>query len=170
MIRIVVHRTVGHRQDHAGLHTLLGWRSPRAGVPQRGSEPVGYVSVDSTLLSGSLRDNLTLGSAITDGDLFACLSSLGLSGVRFEDLDIELLSDGRGMSSGEREFVWCWPRGQLLNGSTLLLLDDVAGVLDAAARDDVRRVLTELSDLAVIEATVDTPLLTDATTRIELRP
>lgn len=150
------------------LHTLLGWRSPRAGVPQRGSEPVGYVSVDSTLLSGSLRDNLTLGSAITDGDLFACLSSLGLSGVRFEDLDIELLSDGRGMSSGER--VRLVLARALLNGSTLLLLDDVAGVLDAAARDDVRRVLTELSDLAVIEATVDTPLLTDATTRIELRP
>jgi ABC-type transport system involved in cytochrome bd biosynthesis fused ATPase/permease subunit len=150
------------------LHTLLGWRSPRAGVPQRGGEPVGFVSVESRLLSGSLRENLTLGSSITDDVLFARLSSLGLVGVRFEDLDSELLSDGRGMSSGER--VRLVLARALLNGSTLLVLDDVAGVLDAAARDDVRRVLAELSDLAVIEATVDTPLLTVATTRIELRP
>jgi ABC-type transport system involved in cytochrome bd biosynthesis fused ATPase/permease subunit len=150
------------------LHTLLDWRLAKAGSPQRSDEPIGYVSAESSLLSGSLRENLTLGSAITDNDLFARLTSLGLVGARFEDLDIKLLSDGRGMSSGER--VRLVLARALLNGSTLLVLDDVAGVLDAGARDDVRRVLEELSDLAVIEATVDTPLLTTATTRIELRP
>jgi ATP-binding cassette subfamily C protein CydD len=150
------------------LHTLLDWRPAKAGVAQRSNEPVGYVSVESTLLSGSLRENLTLGSAITDGDLFSRLTSLGLVGTRFEDLDIELLSDGRGMSSGER--VRLVLARALLNGSTLLVLDDIAGVLDARARDDVRAVLDDLSDLAVIEATVDTPLLATASTRIELRP
>jgi ABC-type transport system involved in cytochrome bd biosynthesis fused ATPase/permease subunit len=149
------------------LHTLIGWRSAKVGMPERSGEPVGYVSVESSLLSGSLRENLTLGSTITDDDLFARLGSLGLVGVRFEDLSIELLSDGRGMSSGER--VRLVLARALLNGSTLLVLDDVAGVLDAGARDDVRRVLDEFSDLAVIEATVDTPLITNATTRIELR-
>jgi ATP-binding cassette, subfamily C, bacterial CydD len=150
------------------LHTLIGWRTPKAGLPQRSNEVVGYVSVESSLLSGSLRENLTLGSAISDEDLFARLATLGLVGTRFENLDIQLLSDGRGMSSGER--VRLVLARALLNGSTLLVLDDVAGVLDAASRDDVRRVLEELGDLAVIEATVDTPLLRDATTNIELRP
>lgn len=150
------------------LHTLLGWRPPRAGVPERSSEPIGYVSAESALVSGSLRDNLTLGSAITDEDLFSRLSSLGLVGARFENLDVELLSDGRGMSSGER--VRLVLARALLHDSTLLVLDDVAGVLDAAAREDVRRVLVARSDLAVIEATVDSPLLSTATTRIELQP
>jgi ABC-type transport system involved in cytochrome bd biosynthesis fused ATPase/permease subunit len=150
------------------LHTLLGWRSPRAGRPERSGEPVGYVSAESSLVSGSLRDNLTLGSAISDEDLVDRLSSLGLTGARFEDLDVELLNDGRGLSSGER--VRLVLARALLNGSTLLVLDDVAGVLDAAAREDIRRVLVAHRDLAVIEATVDSPLLTTATTRIELRP
>jgi ABC-type transport system involved in cytochrome bd biosynthesis fused ATPase/permease subunit len=150
------------------LHTLLEWRSAKAGTPHRSNEPVGYVGVESTLLSGSLRDNLTLGSPIADDALFATLHSLGLIGARFNDLDIELLSDGRGMSSGER--VRLVLARALLNGSTLLVLDDVAGVLDPDARADVRNVLEELSDLAVIEATVDTPLLRTPTQRIELRP
>ena len=72
------------------------------------------------------------------------------------------------MSSGER--VRLVLARALLHGSTLLVLDDVAGVLDASARDDVRHVLEELTNVAVIEATVDTPLLTTASQRIELRP
>jgi ABC-type transport system involved in cytochrome bd biosynthesis fused ATPase/permease subunit len=150
------------------LHTLLDWRSAKSGETHRSDEPVGYVSVESSLLSGSLRENLTLGSAATDSDLFSRLASLGLVGERFEDLDVQLLSDGRGMSSGER--VRLVLARALLQGSTLLVLDDVAGVLDADARDDVRHALDELSDVAVIEATVDTPLLMTASRRIELRP
>ncbi len=150
------------------LHTLLEWRPPTAGVSKRSNEPVGYVSAESSLLSGSLRDNLTLGSPISDDDLNARLRSLGLVGARFDDLDVELLSDGRGMSSGER--VRLVLARALLNGSTLLVLDDVAGVLDLGARADVRHVLEALSDVAIIEATVDTPLLSTATHHIELRP
>jgi ABC-type transport system involved in cytochrome bd biosynthesis fused ATPase/permease subunit len=150
------------------LHTLLEWRPPSSGTLQRTDEPIGYVSAESSLLSGSLRENLTLGASIADGDLFATLHSLGLIGTRFEDLDVELLSDGRGMSSGER--VRLILARAILNGASLLMLDDVAGVLDAGARDDVRNVLGQLGDLAIIEATVDSPLLMTATQRIELHP
>jgi ATP-binding cassette, subfamily C, bacterial CydD len=150
------------------LHTLLEWRPAKSGALQRSNEPIGYVSVESSLLSGSLRENLTLGSPLADDDLFATLTSLGLIGARFDDLDAALLSDGRGMSSGER--VRLVLARALLNGSTLLVLDDVAGVLDASARDEVREVLEAHSELAVIEATVDTPLLTMTTRHIELQP
>ncbi|MGB7103386.1 MAG: ATP-binding cassette domain-containing protein, partial [Acidimicrobiales bacterium] len=110
------------------LHSLLGWRHPRSGSVERTAAPIGYVGVESALLSGSLRDNLALGAAV-DNDLIATrLRSLGLAGERFDDLDAELLSDGLGMSSGER--VRLVLARVLLSDPSLVVLDDVAGVLD----------------------------------------
>jgi hypothetical protein len=47
-------------------------------------------------------------------------------------------------------------------------LDDIAGVLDVNARVLVRDAHDHYPHVAVVEATVDTPLLTGATHRIEL--
>jgi ABC-type transport system involved in cytochrome bd biosynthesis fused ATPase/permease subunit len=149
------------------LHTLVGWRQPRQGTAQLGSHSVGYVGVESTLLSGPLRDNLVLGADISDEIVRARLKSLGLIGPRFDDLDAELLSDGRGLSSGER--VRLILARALLADVSLLVLDDIAGVLDADVRQQVRGALAREADLAIIEATVDTPLLATQTHRIELR-
>ena len=149
------------------LHTVLGWRLPVTGAVAVTNAPIGYVSVETTLLSGSLRDNLTLGVVLHDDDVSERLGSLGLVGERFADLDTELLSDGRGLSSGER--VRLVLARALLGDVSLLVLDDVAGVLDTDARDLVRRALDALPELAVLEATVDTPLLSDTTKRLELR-
>jgi hypothetical protein len=49
-----------------------------------------------------------------------------------------------------------------------LVLDDIAGVLDLESRDLVVASLQQHPRLAIIEATVDTPLLHDATRTIEL--
>ena len=149
------------------LHTMLGWRPPVKGVATRATQSIGYVSVETTLLSGSLRDNLTLGVALDDFDVTRRLRSLGLVGERFANLDAELLSDGRGLSSGER--VRLVLARALLSEPSVVVLDDVAGVLDADARDSVRRALAALPELAVIEATVDTPLLIEGATRLEVR-
>ncbi len=43
------------------LHTLLGWRQSRTGTVRHTDEAIGYVSVESSLVSGSLWENLTLG-------------------------------------------------------------------------------------------------------------
>jgi ABC-type transport system involved in cytochrome bd biosynthesis fused ATPase/permease subunit len=150
------------------LHTLVGWREPLEGTSHTGSVAIGYVSAESALLSGSLRDNLTLGALITDDMVTERLHSLGLTGPRFVDLDAELLSDGRGLSSGER--VRLILARALLAEAPLLVLDDVAGVLDQHARDLVRGALESNRELAIIEATVDTPLMTTPSERIELRP
>jgi ABC-type molybdenum transport system ATPase subunit/photorepair protein PhrA len=72
------------------------------------------------------------------------------------------------MSSGER--VRLVLARALLAEPTLLVLDDLAGVLDPDARDHVRAVLDGRAELAIIEATVDTPLLTGPSRHIELRP
>jgi ABC-type transport system involved in cytochrome bd biosynthesis fused ATPase/permease subunit len=148
------------------LHTLLGWRDPRSGTFSRTGARTGYVSVESALMSGSLRDNLTLGYPLSDDAVNECLASLGLRGPRFEDLDAALLADGRGLSTGQK--VRLVLARALLAQPDLLIIDDVAGVLDDDARRLVRRVLEEHRGLCIVEATVDTPLLTSATTRIEL--
>ncbi|MGA7833689.1 MAG: ATP-binding cassette domain-containing protein [Acidimicrobiales bacterium] len=150
------------------LQTLLEWRPAREGGVRRGGEPIGYVSAESSLLSGSLRENLALDVTTADEELLGLLRSLGLTGERFSDLDVELLSDGRGLSSGERVRIVL--ARALVHDSMLLVLDDIAGVLDADARRDVRLVLEARPGLAIIEATVDTPLLTEASRHIEMVP
>jgi len=150
------------------LHTLLGWRNSLSGTTTRTDAPVGYVGVESAVLSGSLRENLTLGVRHHDADVTAQLRALGLDGTRFDNLDVELLADGRGLSAGER--VRLVLARVLLSAPSLVVLDDIAGVLDLVARDHVRQSLMALPDLALIEATVDTPLIIDATTRIAISP
>jgi ABC-type transport system involved in cytochrome bd biosynthesis fused ATPase/permease subunit len=150
------------------LQTLVGWRSPLRGEVRRGVRTIGYVGVDSSLLSGSLRDNLNLGVRISDEDVVERLRSLGLVGPRFEDLDTQLLADGKGISTGER--VRLVLARALLAGVALILLDDVGGVLDAEARRQVRSVLEGDGTLAVVEATVDRPVLADFDHRIEVGP
>jgi ABC-type transport system involved in cytochrome bd biosynthesis fused ATPase/permease subunit len=148
------------------LHSLLGWREVRAGVAERSGAPVGYVDAESALFSGTLRENLTVGVSVADDEVRGQLRSLALVGPRFDDLDSELLSDGRGMSSGER--VRLLLARALLARVSLLILDDVAGVLDHDARNSVRASLANTPGLAILEATVDTPLLEDPTLQLEI--
>jgi ABC-type transport system involved in cytochrome bd biosynthesis fused ATPase/permease subunit len=148
------------------LDTLIGWRDPTSGTVARADVRTGHVSVESSLLSGTLRDNLVLGRSIPDLDVLACLSSLGLNGPRFEDLDTELLADGRGFSTGEN--VRLVLARALLASPDLLYIDDIAGVLDDDGRRLVQRAIVAHRSLGVVEATVDTPLITDVDQRVEL--
>ena len=150
------------------LHTLLGWRQPVHGATARSNAVVGYVGVESSLLSGSLRENLTLGAQVNDDVILERLRSLGLESERFSELGVELLADGRGMSGGER--VRLVLARVLLSSPSLIVIDDIAGVLDSEAREKVREALSKLPSTAIIEASVDTPLTLDPTSRIELRP
>jgi ATPase subunit of ABC transporter with duplicated ATPase domains len=148
------------------LHTLLGWREPLHGSLQRSNVRVGVVSVESELLSASLWENLTLGVDIDQGVVHEQLRLLGLVGDRFADMGRSLLPDGRGLSDGER--VRLVLARCLLANPKLLVLDDVAGVLDAPSRVLVAKALGERRELAVIEACVDRPLLGSFSKRIDL--
>jgi ABC-type transport system involved in cytochrome bd biosynthesis fused ATPase/permease subunit len=148
------------------LHTVLGWRSPRSGAVARSAGAVGFVSVDSELFAGSIWDNLTLGADVEPTTIVHQLTALGLEGTRFIDPNTQLLADGRGLSAGER--VRLVLARCLLAAPGLLILDDIAGVLDQSSREHVVRALAEHPHLAIIEATVDTPLLHGVTDLIEL--
>ena len=150
------------------VDTLTGWRDARSGAVARANSRTGHVSVESALLSGTLRENLALGRPIPDVEVRAQLASLGLRGSRFEDLDTELLADGKGISTGEK--VRLVLARALLARPELLVIDDIAGVLDEEGRRLVRAVLAPIPSMSVIEATVDAPLFTDVTVRIELGP
>ena len=139
------------------LQTLLGWRTARSGRVQRSGDRLAYVCNESALVSGTLRENLTLGVPTEDAALRTLLDQLGLDGPRFVDLDASLLADGHGFSSGERVRIVL--ARALLARPTVLMLDDIAGTLDARSRQLVRDVLTHHAEVAVLEATVDTPLL-----------
>ncbi len=148
------------------LHTLLGWRTSVAGSATRAQVVTGYVSVDSGLVAGSLYDNLTLGRPTDHQSIQTLLESLDLTGPRFSDLGAHLLADGRGLSTGEKvrlALARC-----LLAQPALLVLDDIAGVMDEHARESLRVVLDSLTDVAVVEATVETSLLHNARTRVEV--
>ena len=139
------------------LQTWLGWLPAKSGTVRRTPESIGYVSVNSSLVSGTLRENLVLGTSIPDMSVRSLLASLGLTGPRFADLDSRLLADGQGISTGER--VRLALARALLAHPVLLIIDDVAGVLDADARARVRETLDTYSQLTLIEATVDDPVL-----------
>ena len=148
------------------LHTLLGWRASTSGRASHGDVVIGYVSVESALVAGTLYDNLSLGRDVDSERIKTLLQALDLTGPRFSDLAVSLLADGRGLSTGEKvrlALARC-----VLAEPSLLVLDDIAGVVDVHARRSIRSLLESLNDVAVVEATVDTPLLDHAHQRFEV--
>lgn len=150
------------------LETLLGWRDALSGQVTRPGSGVGVIQATTRVLSGSLRDNLTLGRPIGDDTVRSVLAELGLGGERFDDLSQVLLPDGRGLSDGER--VRLLLARAILADATTLVIDDVAGLFDESTRDRVRVALDARPSITVIEASVDRPLLSWPTLRVELAP
>ena len=147
-------------------HTLLGWRTPLRGRVQRTSDAVGYVSADTHLVEGTLDDNLRLGANFPETRIREALSGVGLIDERFADLQRLVSADGEGFSSGER--VRLLVARALLQRPRLLILDDVAGLLDGTSRDAVRDELARHLDVAIVEISVDDALFISATTTLRL--
>ena len=146
------------------LQTLVGWRAPVEGVVESSTGTIGYVSVESPLLSGSLWTNITLGDDYPRERVAALLSELALTGARFFDLDAPLLADGRGLSTGETVRIVL--ARSLLRHPDVLILDDISGVMDEATQQMVRERLQRETKLAIIEATVDNALLTSPSQKL----
>jgi ABC-type transport system involved in cytochrome bd biosynthesis fused ATPase/permease subunit len=148
------------------MHTLLGWREPLGGRVERSADRVGYVSADTTLVEGTLAENLRLGKDVSDVTLRRTLDALGLVDERFAHLEQSVSADGEGFSSGER--VRLLIARALVHDPRALILDDVGGLLDEGSRQAVRRELEGRLDLAVVEVNVDDTLFISATTELRL--
>ena len=147
-------------------HTVLGWRTPKEGHVRRANWVISYVSAETPLIEGSLSDNLCLGRDISYDVVREKLNAVGLRDGRFDDLRNLVSADGGGFSSGERVRL-VLARG-LLHQPQLVILDDVAGLLDETARQAIRRELLASPDLAVIEVAVDGAIFINATTTVRL--
>jgi len=94
----------------------------------------------------------------SDDDVFSLLHELGLGDGQFGDLDLAIGDDARTLSSGER--VKLLLARALLASCDVLVIDDVAGVLDDESRQILRGVIERRPQLAILEAAIDRPLLT----------
>ena len=148
------------------LHTLLGWRASTSGRASHGDVVIGYVSVESALVAGTLYDNLSLGRDVDSERIKTLLQALDLTGPRFSTSPCpcsrtvgDLVLVRRYVS---RSLVAYW-RNLHSSCSTTSLASSTCTPVGLFARFS-----THSTTLAVVEATVDTPLLDHAHQRFEV--
>ena len=107
---------------------------------------LGYVEQDSPVLSGTLRQNLTLG--IPDVDDSSCLQALAMVKLDYlasrspKGLDAVVGESGAGLSGGERQRLAI--ARSLLSGRKILLFDEATANLDSHNERQIGDVLTNL--------------------------
>jgi len=107
---------------------------------------LGYVEQDSPVLSGTLRQNLTLG--IPDVDDRSCLQALAMVKLDYlasrspKGLDAVVGESGAGLSGGERQRLAI--ARSLLSGRKILLFDEATANLDSHNERQIGDVLTNL--------------------------
>ena len=107
---------------------------------------LGYVEQDSPVLSGTLRQNLTLGTP--DADDSSCLQALAMVKLDYlasrspKGLDAVVGESGAGLSGGERQRLAI--ARSLLSGRKILLFDEATANLDSHNERQIGDVLTNL--------------------------
>ena len=122
---------------------------------------IGIVFQDSLLVSGTVRDNITLRDpAFTDEDIAEATSQSGLDEVVKclpDGLDTHVGLRGQSLSGGEMQRLAI--ARALVRKPGILVLDEVTNHLDAAARSSFGKLLRELaSDRIVLVVTHDSAL------------
>jgi ATP-binding cassette subfamily C protein LapB len=151
-------------RNGAGKSTLLralsGMMEPQAGHvllddtllalidPADVRRDVGFLSQESRLFYGTLRENLLMGApTATDEELMAALQAGGAwSYVRAlaDGLDHVVLEGGLGLSGGQRQSLML--ARLLVRNPNVLLLDEPSASLDEAAEQGVIRTLAALPE------------------------
>jgi ATP-binding cassette subfamily C protein CydCD len=144
------------------IETWLRWRPPQSGSVVITNAPVGVIGPSSQLGFGTVRDCLLVGTSCSDHVLQGALDEVGLS----INLDTVLSSDGDGVSTGER--VRLLIARALIHTCALLILDDIAGVLDVDSQHRVREAIARRHDLAVVECGVNAAVFISPTSVVTL--
>ena len=124
---------------------------------------IGIVFQDSLLVSGTVRDNITLrDSAFTDKDIAEATSQSGLDEVvkRLPNgIDTHVGLRGQSLSGGEMQRLAI--ARALVRKPGILVLDEVTNHLDAAARSSFGKLLRQLASDRIVLVVPHDPALTD---------
>lgn len=92
---------------------------------------IGFVSQDAIIFKGTLRENLSSDSKLTDQDLIDASQNTGLVRALAREgfnLDMDILEGGANLSVGERQLVSL--TRVLINNPSLLILDEATANID----------------------------------------
>lgn len=149
--------------------------SPESGVLVKGQPPdvygddmlrrvVSMLPQRSSLIAGTVRDNLALGGDVTDAEMWTALRTVVLAdtlGAR-DGLDTTLGEGGAGLSGGQARRLAL--ARTILKRSDILLLDEPTEGLDVDTADAVlrgiRAALPDVLVIAAMHAGADHPLFT----------
>lgn len=140
------------------LELIADLRRPESGTVT--APPAHLVSQRPVLISGSVRDNLRLGNAATDAELWAALRDVGLDGVVAAlpaGMDEPVGDDGFGLSAGQRARLGL--ARAVLSAARVLLVDEPTAHLDEANVEVVHALLTRIAGERVVIAVTHRPEL-----------
>jgi ATP-binding cassette subfamily C protein LapB len=113
-------------------HVLLDGLDLQHIASERRAELIGYLPQQARMISGTLRDNLTMGLPyVSDNEIVAALQATGLAGFlagRPEGVQMRIAEGGGGLSGGQRQLVGL--TRLLLARPSVWLVDEPTSAMD----------------------------------------